>query len=214
MNSKEYFENQIENIDKSTIIPPNLNNDKEKGNITKIKFEIKKTEINKFCKIKFIPANALFLSSTILALNNLNDCDETLIYYEDNIPFVSKIKSKDITIKDFLNNTKSQINENEEYKNYPINSLLNEHDLKPEFYYSFNESLKNPSEITYSNYLNINDDYENIIISFFYNDALYTEEYIKIFLKNIGKIINQIITCKIDEMNIGGIEIDKNMINE
>lgn len=205
MISREYFENKIGNFDESTVLIPNANGEKENGKIIKTRFEIDKTDFSKFCKYKFISMNTLFLASVILTLNKFNSCDEILIYYDENIPFATKLENKDITIKEFLTKTNENLQETDVHKSYPVKELLNEYNLKPEFYYGFNESLKNPSEITYSNYLNIADEYKSIIISFFYNDLLYSEEYIELFLKCIEIIIQQIVNSEIDNMTIENI---------
>lgn len=207
MNSKEYFKNQIKDFEKSTIIAPNSNKDTEK--IIKTRLEIDKKDINMFCKINLIAFNNLFLSSVILTLHKFNTSNEILIFYDENIPFVSKIENDNITVKDFLNQTNERINLNNEYKNYPIRPLLKEYGLKPEFYYSFNEPLRNPSEITCTNFLNINDDNEQIILTFFYNNQFYSEKYVEMFLKSIKQILSQIVHCELDKIQIKNMTIEK-----
>lgn len=205
MISREYFENKISNFDESTVLIPCVNGEKENGKIIKTRFEMDKTDLSKFCKYKFISMNNLFLASVILTLHKFNSCDEILIYYDENIPFATEFENRDITIKEFLTKINEDLKETDVHKSYPVKELLNEYNLKPELYYSFNETLKNPSEITYSNYLNIADEYKSIIISFFYNDQLYTAEYIELFLKCIEIIILQIINCEIDNVTIENI---------
>ena len=171
MISREYFENKIGNFDESTVLIPNANGEKENGKIIKTRFEIDKTDFSKFCKYKFISMNTLFLASVILTLNKFNSCDEILIYYDENIPFATKLENKDITIKEFLTKTNENLQETDVHKSYPVKELLN----------------------------------KSIIISFFYNDLLYSEEYIELFLKCIEIIIQQIVNSEIDNMTIENI---------
>ena len=77
--------------------------------------------------------------------------------------------------------------------------------LKPEFYYAFDEDLK--SDVEYSNYLRIVENDENVLLSLFYNNELYTKEFIDLFLSSLAKIINLMIDSDIDETDICDIAL-------
>ena len=77
--------------------------------------------------------------------------------------------------------------------------------IKPEFYYTFNENLK--SNVEYSNYLSITENDESISLSLFYNNELYTKEFIDLFLSNLDKIIDIMINADIDTTDICDIAL-------
>ncbi|WP_407376942.1 amino acid adenylation domain-containing protein, partial [Methanobrevibacter sp.] len=202
---KEYYEKQIINFDETTLIAPNKNGKKEEGITRKVTHELP-NNTTEFCENNEIEENELFLASLLLALNKFNFSCENLIFYDENIPFSAKYENRSITIKEYINSIKKTLKENQNHPYESINELLNEYNLKPEFYYSYNKNI--PSNTDYSNYLNISHSNEKIIFSLLFNGKLYTKKYIEIFLESIEKIIKQIITSEIDKISISDIAIE------
>jgi len=199
----EYLSKLQIDFNESTLISPNKTGEKEKGIIEKSEHVIEKNKIIKFANKNSIPINEILLASLTLTLNKFNFSNETLIFNQNNIPFAIKSENRQISIQKFLEIIHETYNEtlkfNEEYE---YNDLF----LKPEFYYSFNRDLK--SNASYSNYLNINEKDEEIILSLFYNNELYTKDFINLFLLSLEKIINQIINVNIDNTNICDIALE------
>lgn len=183
---KEYFYNEIADFDESTILTPNMNGEKEAGKLNKATLEIKKEGLNDFLENNEISLNVLCLGSAILTLNKFNFTAETLIYYGNNIPFASKFEDRTISIKDYLDEIGKTYEETLSFNNCSSQDLLYKSNLKAEFYYNYNndlESVVSKSELT--NCLNVIEEDERIILSFLFNDQMYSEEYIETFLKNV-----------------------------
>ena len=198
----EHLSKIYDSFDESTLISPNKNKEKEKGTITKSEYEIKKENLVEFINSNSISINELLLASLTLTLNKFNFSDETLIFNQNNVPFATKFENRKISIKEFLENIHEIYNETLEFDEY-----INEDTplLKPEFYYSFNEDLK--SDIDYSNYLNIVENDETVLLSLFYNSELYTKDFINTFLSSIENIINQFVNIDIEKTNIEDIAL-------
>ena len=198
----EHLSKIYDSFDESTLISPNKNKEKEKGTITKSEYEIKKENLVEFINSNSISINELLLASLTLTLNKFNFSDETLIFNQNNVPFATKFENRKLSIKEFLENIHEIYNETLEFDEY-----INEDTplLKPEFYYSFNEDLK--SDIDYSNYLNIVENDETVLLSLFYNSELYTKDFINTFLSSIENIINQFVNIDIEKTNIEDIAL-------
>ena len=144
---KGYFQDKVKNFDESTILSPNKNGNKEDGNICKSIYEIDEN-ISEFCKNNAISENSLILASVLLTLNKFNYSDKNLIYIEDNMPFSGIFENRQISVKKYLSDINETYNEISKYKNDSFKSLLDEYNLKPEFYFAFDEDSN--SEINYT----------------------------------------------------------------
>ncbi len=201
---KEYFYKEVLDFDESTILSPNLNGDKENGKICKSTVEI--NDFSDFCKRNSITANGLFLASVSLALNKFNFSDRNLIYHADNLPMPLKFEDREITVKEYLSSIQEIYDLSLKLENESFVELLDDYNLVPEFYYSFGGKCS-ADEISYSNFLNVCEDNNKFILSFSFNNQLYTKEFAELFLKSIEKIIKQIIVSEIDEISIGDIAL-------
>ena len=198
----EYFSGLYLDFEESTLITPNRNGEKEKGIIEKSEYEIKKEGLVGFAKSNSISINELLLASLTLTLNKFNFSDETLIFNQNNVPFAAKFENRRISIREFLESIHENYNKTLEFDEYcDEENLL----LKPEFYFTFYDDLKSDAE--YSNYLNIVENEETVLLSLFYNDELYTKDFIDLFLSSLEKIVEEIVNADIDKTNICNIAI-------
>ena len=199
---KEYLSKLWLDFDESTLIAPNKNGTKEKGVIKKVEHEIKKENLVEFADANSISINDILLAGLTLTLNKINFSDETLIFNQNNVPFASKFENREISINEFL----EKIHEN--YANtLEFDGYVDDEDLilKPEFYYAFDENLKQDFE--YSNCLSTVENDESVLLSLFYNDELYSEDFIDLFLSGLENIVNQIIDADIEKTNICDIAL-------
>ena len=211
---KEYFYKKIADFDESTMITPNINGEKETGKPKKATLEIKKEDLNDFLKNNEITLNTLCLASTILALNKFNFTKEILIYYGNNIPFASKTDDRTISVKNYLDELNETYEETLNYQDVSSQDLLSESNLKLDFYYNYNDDLKfDVSENEYPNYLKVIEEEGKITLSLLFNDQLYSDEYINIFLKSIEIIMHQIISNDPNELSICDIAIKQEQEN-
>ena len=198
----EYCSNLWLNFEESTLISQNINGDKEKGINKKSEYEIKKENLMEFTQSNSISINELLLAGLTLTLNKFNFSDETLIFNQNNVPFATKFEKRNISIRTFLEKIQENYNITHEFDEYYDSR---DFPLKPEFYYTFNENLK--SNVEYSNYLSITENDESISLSLFYNNELYTKEFIDLFLSNLDKIIDIMINADIDTTDICDIAL-------
>ena len=198
----EYFSESCLDFDESTLISSNKNGEKENGIIEKSEHEIKKEKLVGFAKSHSISIKELLLASLTLTLNKFNFSDETLIFNQNNVPFAAKFENRQISIREFLENIHENYIKTLEFDGYFDKDNL---PLKPEFYYTFGDDLKSNAE--YSNYLSITEDDETVLLSLFYNDELYTKDFIDLFLSSLEKIVEEIVNANIDKTNICDIAL-------
>ncbi|MEE0938730.1 non-ribosomal peptide synthetase, partial [Methanobrevibacter sp.] len=198
----EYFSELCMDFDESTLIASNKNGEKEKGLIEKSEYEIKKEKLIGFAKSNSISINELLLASLTLTLNKFNFSYKTLIFNQNNVPFATKFENRQMSIREFLENIHEDYIKTLEFDEYcNIDNLP----LKPEFYYTFDDDLKSKEE--YSNYLNIVENDETVLLSLFYNNELYTKDFVDLFLSSLEKIVDEIVNANIDKTNICDISI-------
>ncbi|MBQ6443319.1 MAG: amino acid adenylation domain-containing protein [Methanosphaera sp.] len=140
------------------------------------------------------------------------------------LPILSINEDRNISIRKLLNQTDNIWKECIKHSNYPYTKISEEFGLKPEFMYTYSnrdekiitindkkyhythlETLETNYKITF----NINESEDNIELSILYNNQLYTEKYIKVFLNGVLTIINQFIAHDIDNLTINEIELYK-----
>ena len=198
----EYLSKLWTDFDESTLISPNKIGEKQNGLIDKSEYEFEKKNLVEFVKSNSISINDLFLAALSLTLNKFNFSNETLIFNQKNVPFATKFENREISIKEFLQKIQENYN-----RTLGFDEEVDEGDLllKPEFYYSFNDDLK--SDFEYSNYLSIVENDKTVSLSLFYNNELYTKDFIDLFLSSLEKIINEIIDADLDKTNISDIAL-------
>ncbi len=200
----EYLSEIWANFDESTLISPNKNGGKEKIAIDESKHEIKKENIAEFINSNSVSINEFFLGILVLTLNKFNFSSDALIFNENNVPFAAKFENREIYIKDFLEKIHKDYNKTLEFENYVSDDKLF---LKPKFYYNFNETSK-ARQLDYSNFLNILENDETVLLSLYYDNNLYTKDFMDLFLSSFEKITNQIINGDISKTRLCDIAIE------
>ena len=209
INYNRYFLRQINDFDESTMLNPDLTGN-EKIKLNKNELKIKNNKIKEFCKENSISENILFLASTLTTLNKFNFSNKNLIFHENNIIFTTKFENRKITIRDYLIQIQNDYLENLKYCEFSTDKIIDEYDLKTEFYYAFNKDLNlNSFKREYNFYLNIQKTAEEFVLSSHYNDQLYSNEYVNLFLKSIATIINQILSIDTSKSTLSDITLIK-----
>ena len=206
--SKKFKEDMVRmmvDFDESTLIAPNLNGEGEKGKMSKCTIETA-DEFDGFCQSNSISMDSLVLAGVSLVLNKFNFSNENILFHGNNIPFVAKFENRSINIKEYLTKIHDDFEESLKFDPDDAEELLNEYDLKPEFYYGCGDDI-NISPQDYVNCFSFKKGNGKIIFSLLYNDQLYSKDYIKSFLKSIEIILKQFTTLDINENLISDIAI-------
>ena len=206
--SKKFKEDMVRmmvDFDESTLIAPNLNGEGEKGKMSKCTIETA-DEFDGFCQSNSISMDSLVLAGVSLVLNKFNFSNENILFHGNNIPFVAKFENRNINIKEYLTKIHEDFEESLNFDSDDAEELLNEYDLKPEFYYGCGDDI-NISPQDYVNCFSFKKGNGKIIFSLLYNDQLYSKDYIKSFLKSIEIILKQFTTLDINENLISDIAI-------
>ena len=207
LNYNKYFLRIIKDFDESTILNPNLNG-QNSPKLNSEELKIKNDEIKEICKNHAISENILFLAGVSLALNKFNFSDKNLIFHGNNIIFTTNFEKRNIAIKDYLLQIQKNWEENLKYVHFPTDEILEEYNLKPEFYYSFNEDLDlNSFKRKYDFYLSITQNGDEFLLSASYNNQLYSDEYVKTFLKSINTILNKFLSSDNTKSTLSDISI-------
>ena len=206
-NFEKYFFNQIVDFDEATLLSPNIGGNKT-PKLEKCELKLKISELNQFCSENQLSENILFLASVNIALTKFNFSSKNLIFHENNIPFACIFENRDISVKDYLDEIKEIHDDNLRFINCPVDRIIKDYNLKPEFYYSFNQDLDVDSlNFKYSTYLNILESDGEFILSMQYNDQLYSQSYINLFLESIQTIINHFINNDITKLTLSDISL-------
>ena len=206
-NFEKYFFNQIVDFDEATLLSPNIGGNKT-PKLEKCELKLKISELNQFCSENQLSENILFLASVNIALTKFNFSSKNLIFHENNIPFACIFENRDISVKDYLDEIKEIHEDNLRFINCPVDRIIKDYNLKPEFYCSFNQDLDVDSlNFKYSTYLNILESDGEFILSMQYNDQLYSQSYINLFLESIQTIINYFINNNITKLTLSDISL-------
>ncbi len=242
--SKEFFDEKLSQEIESTVLTPNLNGNPDDGEIKSIVQDINPENIKEFCNDYSLSQNALFLSAIALTLNKFTFSDKTLItsifngrsnpYYYDTqgflvktLPLIFNNENRQETIKEFINGIDKVWKDTINHSEYPYTNIANDYQLKPEFFFSYQEFFKS-EEITIND--KVYEDYElssdvisgtsykinfdifvyedNIQFKLGYNDQLYSEDYIHKFLDSLNLVLNQFIESDINSLMISDVELE------
>ena len=206
-NYNKYFLRIIQEFDESTVLNPDLNGRKT-PKLNQKEVEINLNEIKEFCNNNEISENTLFLAGASLALNKFNFTNKTLIFHENDTVFTTVFENRKTSIKDYLLKIEKDYKENLKYASFSIDKLIEEFELNRSFYYSFNKDLDLDSfKHRYDFYLNIQKTPEKFLLSADYNNQLYSDKYVILFLESIESIINQFISSDICEITLSDISL-------
>ena len=242
--SKEFFDEKLSQEIESTILTPNLNGNPDDGQLKTVVQEFDAGKIKDFCNDYSLSQNAVFLSALTLTLNKYTFSDKSLIttifngrsnpfYYDTQgflvktIPLIFNNENRQESIKEFINGIDDVWKDTISHSEYPYTSLAEDYQLKPEFFFSYQEFLQS-EEVTingknYQETALLSDDFsataykvnfdifvyeDKILYKLDYNDQLYTEEYIQKFLDSLNLVLNLFIENDINKLMINEIELE------
>lgn len=146
------------------------------------------------------------------------------------LPIIVNAENRDMMAEDYIKIVDKAWKDALIHSDYPYTKLSQEYQLKPEFFYAFHESLKNEIELDGGAYeavdldgtvstdykinLDIYDDGELITLYLEYNDQIYTEEYVNLFLRSIKYVLFQFFVNDMDKLRINDIELVEGEIPE
>ena len=146
------------------------------------------------------------------------------------LPVIVNGENRDMLVEDYIKIVDKAWKDALIHSDYPYTKLSEEYQLKPEFFYAFHESLSNDIELNGESYeavdldgtvstdykinLDIYDDGEIITLYLEYNDQIYTEEYVNLFLRSIKYILFQFFVNDMDKLKLNDIELMEGEIPE
>ncbi|WP_458402649.1 amino acid adenylation domain-containing protein [Methanobrevibacter sp.] len=241
--AKEFFDEKLSQEIDSTILTPNLNGNPEDGKYKTVTESFDLTEINEFCHENSIGHNSLFISALILNLNKFTYSDETLIttifngradpnyfntqgFLVKTLPLIIKNENREQTIEKFIKSIDKTWIDSINNSIYPYTKIADKYQLKPEFFYSYEEgsdsenlvingndyesyelSLTN-AEVEYKIDMTVFKLDTSADISLTYNDQLYSEEYVRKFMNSIKTILDQFVENDITRFRIRDVELE------
>ena len=143
------------------------------------------------------------------------------------MPLVFNNENRQVSIREFVNYVDGVWKDTVNNSIYPYTNIAQDYQLKPEFFFSYQEFLESEDitidgkayegkELTDENVVateyKINFDIfvfeDSIELIVEYNDALYTEDYIKKFLDSFKLVLNQFIENDVDDLMICDVELE------
>ncbi len=143
------------------------------------------------------------------------------------IPLVFNNENRQVSIKEFINYVERVWKDTVNNSIYPYTNIAQDYQLKPEFFFTYQEFLESEditingkayeeqelgNEDLLATEYKINFDLsvfdDDIELRIDYNDALYTEDYIKKFLDSFKLVLNQFIENDIDDLMICDVELE------
>ena len=242
--AKEFFDEKLSQEVESTVLTPNLNGNPDKGKLKAVIDTIDADEIKEFCNRHSFSQNSLFLSALTLTLNKYTFSDKTLIttifngrsnplYYDTQgflvktLPLIFNNENRHETIKEFINGIDEVWKDTMSNSIYPYTNIAEEYQLKPEFFFTYQEFYNSGPRIINGNVweerelvsdelavteYKINFDIDvtedNIDFIIIYNDELYSERYIKTFIKSMQLVLTQFMENDINELCISEVELE------
>ena len=242
--AKEFFDEKLSHEIESTVLTPNLNGNPDKGKLQKVIKTINADKIKEFSNLNSLSQNSLFLSSLVLTLNKYTFTDKTLIttifngrsdpkYYNTQgflvktLPLILNNENRKLTVKEFINSVDNVWKDSMSNSIYPYTNIAEEYQLKPEFFFTYQEFYNSESNTIDGNVfeenelvsddlnateykinfdIDVSQDQIDFVIQ--YNDELYSEDYIKTFIESMNLVLNQFIENDINKMLICDVELE------
>ena len=216
-NAEKYFKEMIGKVDGATSLSVDLNGKEEEGSLKKRSILLDKSDILEFCDVNGFNPNHLFLSATLFALLKFVFSKDILVsitsdnsYKGQKLPFALNINT-DTSVKDYLTAIKDYFQEVVDYDYYPFSRISSKNFIAPELLYNYGShnygqsTTKNGENIDYNplksdqtklNPFKLaisieNNDNEFKLISQ-YNDAVYSEDLIEVFIESIYTLLNKL----------------------
>ena len=142
------------------------------------------------------------------------------------LPLIMKNENREQTVEEFIKSVDQTWIDSINNSIYPYTKIADKYQLKPEFFYAYNESgaaesvdigdndygsyeLANAAADTeYKIDIGVAKSDDMLDIEVAYNDQLYSEDYIKTFLSSIETVLNQFINGDIRTLRICDIELE------
>ena len=240
--SRAFFHDKLANEFESTVLTPNINGNPDDGRLMNISEVMDLDKITEFSMENSISKNVLVTASIILALNKFTFSDKTLIttifngranpnyhntqaFLVKTLPFIIDNENRQVTISEFLKLVNETWKDTVNHIEYPYTKIAEEFQLKPEFFYTYEESFSddrdkgikyeieelNSADAIVTDYkvnFNVSDNGKDMIFNMEYNNQLYTEEYAHKFLDSVLYILNRFIVEDNDELRICDIALE------
>ena len=152
--------------------------------------------------------------------------DDSHSMFIKTVPFIISNEDREISIIDFIKFVDKTWKTTIENSFFPYSKIAEKYQLNPEFLYLYNEFLQsddmgtdNKSNVSeelccgdsisedYKIALFVNCFKENVELEIKYNDQLYSEDYIHIFVNSIKSILNQFLDCDVSKYRICDISL-------
>ncbi|MBE6488728.1 MAG: amino acid adenylation domain-containing protein, partial [Methanosphaera stadtmanae] len=241
--AKKYFDEKLSQEIDSTVLTPDLNGNPDEGISKTVYMRMDLSQMNEFCLKHSIGHNSLVMSAIILSLNKFTYSDKTLIttifngrtnpnyfntqgFLVKTLPLILKNENREQTIENFIKSVDKTWIDSINNSIYPYTRIADEYQLKPEFFYSYNEGSASESLVingkVYDNSelngASIETEYKidvsvlkqdtSIGFALDYNDQLYSEGYVQKFLDSIKTVLYQFMDNDIKTMRICDVEIE------
>ena len=143
------------------------------------------------------------------------------------LPLIFNNENRQETIKEFINGIDDVWKDTMANSIYPYANVAQEYQLKPEFFFTYQEFYDSEPRVINGNLweerelvsedlaateykinfdIDVSEDKIDFVI--IYNDELYTEDYIKTFIKSMQLVLNQFMENDVNELCIGEVELE------
>ncbi|WP_405289906.1 AMP-binding protein, partial [Methanobrevibacter sp.] len=167
--------------------------------------------------------NSKSLITTIFNGRAKSDYFDTQGMLVKTLPIIVNGENREMMVEDYIKIVDKAWKDALTHSNYPYTKLAEDYQLKPEFFYAYHESFNDEIILDGKKYksidldgtvatdykinLDVFDDGENISLYIEYNDQIYTEEYVKLFLHSIKYTLFQFFVNDMDKLKIKDIEL-------
>ena len=167
--------------------------------------------------------NSKSLITTIFNGRANSDYFDTQGMLVKTLPIIVNGENREMMVEDYIKIVDKAWKDALTHSNYPYTKLAEDYQLKPEFFYAYHESFNDEIILDGKKYksidldgtvatdykinLDVFDDGENISLYIEYNDQIYTEEYVKLFLHSIKYTLFQFFVNDMDKLKIKDIEL-------
>ena len=174
--------------------------------------------------------NSKSLITTIFNGRANSDYFDTQGMLVKTLPIIVNGENREMMVEDYIKIVDKAWKDALTHSNYPYTKLAEDYQLKPEFFYAYHESFNDEIILDGKKYktidldgtvatdykinLDVFDDGENISLYIEYNNQIYTEEYVKLFLEAIKYTLFQFFVNDMDKLRIKDIELIEGEIPE
>ena len=167
--------------------------------------------------------NSKSLITTIFNGRANSDYFDTQGMLVKTLPIIVNGENREMMVEDYIKIVDKAWKDALTHSNYPYTKLAEDYQLKPEFFYAYHESFNDEIILDGKKYktidldgtvatdykinLDVFDDGENISLYIEYNNQIYTEEYVNMFLRSIKYVLFQFFVNDMDKLKINDIEL-------